>query len=403
MSEEQQNIQPGNNRSQELILNEASLLDHAKICWQFGDWDSILKITRQQIETHSERARLALLVASAAAQSGQQEQARQFAGLALEWGCSRKLVARFLLSGAMNSLGRVRILSGRHLEAQQSFEQALGLVLPAVSSRHLLEGRVKEEYKKLGYSPKGSPTLLREILPMLAGQEGPFQKPERGIKTYAQNFEDVMLWRALGRVEKGFYIDIGAQLPRHDSVSRAFYEQGWRGIHVEPVAQYAELLRQDRPDELVIEKVISDNNQELTLYEVEQTGLSTLSRELAEQHRTEGFTIHERTIQAMTLADLFEQAGGRTIHWLKVDVEGAEEPVLTGWGGHNARPWIVVVEATSPNSQKPLWREWEHELITRGYAPVYYDGLNQFYLHETRQNLLQAFSTPPNVFDNYYR
>ena len=37
--------------------------------------------------------------------------------------------------------------------------------------------------------------------------------------SYAQNFEDVMLWRALKHVEKGFYVDVGAQDPVVDSVS----------------------------------------------------------------------------------------------------------------------------------------------------------------------------------------
>ncbi|BCG81534.1 FkbM family methyltransferase [Mesorhizobium sp. 113-3-3] len=71
------------------------------------------------------------------------------------------------------------------------------------------------------------------------------------ITSYAQNFEDVILWRALEHVERGFYIDIGAQDPVVDSVSLAFYERGWRGIHVEPSANYAEKLRAARPDEEV--------------------------------------------------------------------------------------------------------------------------------------------------------
>ena len=41
--------------------------------------------------------------------------------------------------------------------------------------------------------------------------------------SYAQNFEDVMLWRALKHVENGYYVDIGAQDPVFDSVSLAFY------------------------------------------------------------------------------------------------------------------------------------------------------------------------------------
>ena len=42
------------------------------------------------------------------------------------------------------------------------------------------------------------------------------------FKSYAQNFEDLMLYRALGHLERGFYIDIGAQHPKIDSVSKAF-------------------------------------------------------------------------------------------------------------------------------------------------------------------------------------
>jgi hypothetical protein len=43
------------------------------------------------------------------------------------------------------------------------------------------------------------------------------------ICSYAQNFEDVMLWRALGHVAQGFYIDLGAHDPVIDSVSHALY------------------------------------------------------------------------------------------------------------------------------------------------------------------------------------
>ena len=40
--------------------------------------------------------------------------------------------------------------------------------------------------------------------------------------SYAQNFEDVMLRRVLKHVENGFYIDVGAQDPSADSVTKLF-------------------------------------------------------------------------------------------------------------------------------------------------------------------------------------
>jgi len=88
------------------------------------------------------------------------------------------------------------------------------------------------------------------------------------LNSYSQNFEDVMLWRALHDVGRGRYLDIGAQDPAVDSVSLAFYEAGWRGVHVEPVPAYAEKLRAARPDEQVIEAAVTDALGPIKFYEL---------------------------------------------------------------------------------------------------------------------------------------
>ncbi len=67
--------------------------------------------------------------------------------------------------------------------------------------------------------------------------------------SYAQNREDVVLQRALSGVQRGRYVDVGANDPTEDSVSKAFYEAGWRGITVEPVHEFAE--RHAEPGSLV--------------------------------------------------------------------------------------------------------------------------------------------------------
>ncbi len=40
--------------------------------------------------------------------------------------------------------------------------------------------------------------------------------------SYAQNFEDVLLWRALKNVHEGFYIDLSVQDPEEESVCLVF-------------------------------------------------------------------------------------------------------------------------------------------------------------------------------------
>lgn len=219
--------------------------------------------------------------------------------------------------------------------------------------------------------------------------------------SYAQNFEDVMLWRALKHVEKGFYIDVGAQHPVIDSVSMAFYEHNWRGVHVEPNPHDAQLLRENRPDETVIQAAVSGKGTALTFYEIIDTGLSTCDAKIAERHRASGYTVHEITIPSVTLANVFESCDDRDIHWLKIDVEGMEEQVLQGWKPSKARPWIVILESTLPLTQIESHEKWEGLIIDLDYQFVYFDGLNRFYVSNRHPELKGAFRASPNVFDDF--
>lgn len=221
------------------------------------------------------------------------------------------------------------------------------------------------------------------------------------LTSYSQNFEDVVLWRALKRVEHGFYVDVGAQHPVVDSVSRAFYEQGWRGIHIEPVPHWAALLRQDRPDETVLEVAIGERSGTLELNLIPDTGLSTAVGSYAERHLAErGFGHQTLRVPCLTLDDaLRDLVAGREVHWLKIDVEGLEKAVLAGWNSATVRPWIIVVEATVPGTAEPDYADWEPLLLHADYVFAYFDGLNRFYVARENAALVRTLAVPPNVFD----
>jgi len=222
------------------------------------------------------------------------------------------------------------------------------------------------------------------------------------IISYAQNFEDVMLWRALGHIEHGFYIDIGAQDPVIDSVSLAFHEHGWNGIHVEPTPRYAEMLRQNRPGDIVIQAAVGEGPSVLSFFEIPGSGISTADLNIANQHRERGFDIQEITVPCIALSDVFDSCNGREIHWLKIDVEGYEKKVLSSWGFATARPWIAIIESTLPLTQVESHETWEDLVIRQGYHFVYFDGLNRYYVSNDHAELNAAFSYPPNVFDGFF-
>jgi FkbM family methyltransferase len=219
--------------------------------------------------------------------------------------------------------------------------------------------------------------------------------------SYAQNFEDVILWRALGHIHDGLYIDIGAQDPIVDSVSLPFYQQGWRGVHIEPTLQYSNKLRLARPDELVLQVALGQEEGILAFYEIPDTGLSTINAAIAEQHRAQGFDQRQTVVPVMTLDTVLTSLGKREVHWLKVDVEGAEKDVLMGWRSSPVRPWVVAIEATLPMSTSTTHHEWEDLIFQKGYTFVYFDGLNRFYVSDAHPALREKFNAPPNVFDNF--
>jgi FkbM family methyltransferase len=154
-----------------------------------------------------------------------------------------------------------------------------------------------------------------------------FEYPKKAIISYAQTHEDVLLWRALHDVPRGFYIDIGAHDPTALSVTRAFYDHGWRGINVEPDPNFAEKLRKERTRDVTLEVALSHSPGMATLYEFGDTGLSTLVKEIADGHMAAGFAATERRIPVTTLAALLDDLDNQQVHFLKIDVEGYERPI----------------------------------------------------------------------------
>jgi FkbM family methyltransferase len=398
------------------------LLSQARMQWQFAEWERLCQLDLLHIEHHPDRAELALLAGCGALQLGEQEKAAVYLKAAREWDCDERLMFQLLLSGIHNSLGRYHVVKGNEEKADKMLQ--LGGVGLGGDGALITEIRRGKEHTRLGV-PKGNRNQRIQELPAPTVEKKPSEEEnieeafsmeraieeasraespfKEGITSYAQNFEDVMLWRALGHIKNGFYIDIGAQHPVIDSVSKAFYEKGWRGIHVEATPAYAKLLRKDRPDEIVIEAAVSDQHGSMSFFEIPETGMSTGDEHIAAMHREKGFPVREINVPTLTLADILTITGEREIHWLKIDVEGMEKHVLKGWCHHPNRPWILVVEATLPLTTTDSHHEWEHYVIGLDYFHAYNDGLSRFYVSRRQSELLRKFNVPPNVFDNFSR
>lgn len=223
------------------------------------------------------------------------------------------------------------------------------------------------------------------------------------IISYAQNFEDVMLWRAFKNIEKGFYVDIGAAWPETDSVTKLFYDNGWFGINVEPNEIHYNSLKNERERDINLNVAVAEYSGKLDLDVFSDTGLSTADPSISKNHVVNGYGKKSISVDVTTLSDIFNShlSKGQDIHFLKIDVEGLEGNVIRGNDWLNFRPWIVVVEATLPLTQIESYEEWEPILIQSNYKFVYSDGLNRFYLAKEHEHLQSSFRYPPNFFDDF--
>lgn len=224
--------------------------------------------------------------------------------------------------------------------------------------------------------------------------------------SHAQNREDVVLHRALKQVTQGRYVEVGANHPQDDSVSRAFYDQGWSGITVEPVHAFAELHRAQRERDILVEAAISDSpSPTLTLHQIAGTGLSSVVDTVGQTHRDTGWDVVDVEVPVRRLDDVLTEAGwqpGDDIHFLLVDVEGAERDVLATVDLQRWRPWVVVVEATEPTTTTPAFDSWEQLVTGAGYEFRLFDGLSRFYVSpDHRADIGPLLDYPACVHDDY--
>jgi len=232
--------------------------------------------------------------------------------------------------------------------------------------------------------------------------------------SYAQNFEDVILERFFKEQKAGFYVDIGAADPLKDSVTKHFYDKGWRGINIEPSTKLFEKLLSERKRDINLNCIISNQESLNVFFDIPNSGLSTIypnyaysaiEKEGQKDYNGDILNSFEKTlIESKKLSSILEKyAYNIEIDFLKIDVEGAEKEVIESNNWAALRPKVLIIEATVPNSKIANFDSWDLILIQSGYSFVYFDGLNRFYLRNDLIEYKEIFTYPPSVFDEFIK
>ena len=217
------------------------------------------------------------------------------------------------------------------------------------------------------------------------------------MTSYADNFEDVLLRRAFGDTVGGFYIDVGAHDPVDHSVTKHFYDLGWRGINVEPDPVPFARLVEGRGRDVNLNIGLSDREGQLTLYSAPSATWCADRGVVTGFFGADERDVVERSVPVETLAKVCERhvPEGVTVDFLKIDVEGHEHEVIRGGDWSRWRPRIVLAEAYKVEV-------WEPALLGVDYHFAFFDGINRFYVREEDRHLIPSLSFPANPNDNFW-
>ncbi len=220
--------------------------------------------------------------------------------------------------------------------------------------------------------------------------------------SYAQNFEDVRLWKALSLETNCIYVDIGAGHPTDLSVTRLFSERGWKGINVEP-GPNASILASERPRDLTLQVAISSRSGEIEFTlrypHLDLSSINPETKTFAEDSIERSEIV---VVESLTLVELFDRyLENQEIGFLKVDVEGAEAEVVASNDWVRFRPLVLVIEAVDPGAWAPSYASWEPMILEAGYEFAIDDGINRFYSRSDRPDLRQSLAQPVSPIDGF--
>ena len=218
----------------------------------------------------------------------------------------------------------------------------------------------------------------------------------------------------------GFYIDVGAADPSHDSVTKAFYDAGWRGINVEPMLDAFESLQQARearhqPADGVGRprghgRVLQRRRRKRIVDR--RCGRRQPARDARlDRAGDEGRRGHARG-GLRPLRELRRSTSSRsTSKGWRTACSGVPTSRATGPGSSSSKRWrrdlLPHDETSDSGASLPVLRtheSWEPELLGCGYEFVLFDGLNRFYVAREKAEMFgPALATPANVLDGFVR
>ena len=175
-------------------------------------------------------------------------------------------------------------------------------------------------------------------------------------KYYSNEGEDLFLKKKLNLKKKGFYVDVGAYHPIRASNTMLLYENGWRGINIDPNEFSIDLFNFVRKDDLNYNVAVSDKNKEIDFYYSKSYDpQSTASKFfLKNDFININRKFYKKKVMSRTLNYILERSKykHKEIDFLNIDAQGLDYKVLKSLDFKIYKPKYICVEIAPINKKK---------------------------------------------------
>jgi FkbM family methyltransferase len=240
-------------------------------------------------------------------------------------------------------------------------------------------------------SKKPKRIKLSSIKPSMITQNTNLNKDLYEFKSFAEYYEDFILYVILLDIKNGFYIDIGAYDPNFYSVTKAFYLRGWNGINIEPLPKQIKIFEKERPNDINLQIVAGNDEGNVTLY------IDGMSSTVQKKYRKRKENINISMHKMSNICKKYVPKG-KEVDFCKIDVEGNEREVLLGYDFTNYKPKVFCIESTVPLTRISTHQLWEEILINNGYIFVYERSVNRIYVNNQFPDILERAKNITDYF-----
>jgi FkbM family methyltransferase len=196
------------------------------------------------------------------------------------------------------------------------------------------------------------------------------------------NFEECRrILETFDFAREGFFIEVGANDPRQNSLTYILERLGWTGMLVDPLSACYEKLLRDRPRSRSFHCacVRPDQIGQITLHAPDPSSVvATVEKNVDDFDIKYAFT---ESCDAVTLDSLLNEVNPTRIDFLSIDTEGTELDVLLGFDLARHRPRLILIE-------DKLYHLSKHRYLTQqGYKLVKRTMLNNWYVSAREDSL----------------